>query len=216
MGTDLQCPLCGGAAAAPFWRAANSSDYFRCAACDLVFLEPNARLSAAEEKAQYQKHNNDTRDPRYQEFVRPLVEEIEKRFLPAAAVLDFGAGEGPIVSEQLALRGFSATAYDPFFWPDARALEKTYDCIAASEVFEHLFSPGFELRRLRSCLSGEGAMLCVMTLLLEADQDFPSWFYRRDPTHVCFFSRECLTWVQRHFGFSSLEIIGKRIALFRV
>lgn len=177
-------------------------------------MDPASRLSPDEEKARYLLHNNDIADPRYQEFVRPLFEEVGKHVPPAARGLDFGSGTGPVLAEMLTRAGYGIRLFDPYFEPDPEALRYTYDFIVASEVVEHLFHPLEDFTRLKRMLKA-GGLLAVMTLFWEEGIDFASWYYRRDPTHVAFYSQATFRWIGSFCGFPKVWFPSNRIALLR-
>jgi hypothetical protein len=114
------------------------------------------------------------------------------------------------LAHQLAARGYRVELYDPYFHNHPAALAQTYDFIMMTEVAEHLFEPGFELERLRRLIKPGGA-LGIMTALYHSEVDFTSWYYRRDPTHVCFFSEQSILWIQKNLSFSSATITDQRV-----
>ena len=84
--------------------------------------------------------------------------------------------------------GYSSEIFDPFFAPDRTWQQKSYDAVTMVEVAEHLFEPYAELRRIRGVLR-PGGYLVLRTLLHYSDLErFNRWWYRKDPTHVCFYS----------------------------
>ncbi|MGZ3723041.1 MAG: class I SAM-dependent methyltransferase [Bdellovibrionales bacterium] len=205
------CPLCSSPKPSPL---AFSADYFRCGVCDLHFLHPGKRLDPASERARYESHNNDVDDPHYRKFLEPLFHSMRDKISPGGHGLDFGAGPGPALAQMFARHGFPTEVYDPIFWPDRAKLETAYDFVVSSEVVEHLFSPAAEFARLFALLK-PGAYLGLMTLLVEPGVDFANWFYRRDPTHVVFYSRQTMTWIAAHFGFSEMVVVSERIVTMR-
>ena len=38
-----------------------------------------------------------------------------------------------------------------------------------------------------------------MTGMLDSWSDFPDWYYHRDPTHICFYSRHTMQWIAERF-----------------
>ena len=205
----MQCPLCRSSKAKPF-ASEKSLTYFHCEDCDLRFLDSASHLSHVNEKARYDEHNNDSGDPRYRDFLRPLVQAITAR-MPEGHGLDFGAGKDSPIPHMLP-ENFKITPYDPNYFPDKAALARPYDFIAASEVLEHVREPDKEMKLLRSLLK-PGGLLAVMTLLYKPETDFLSWFYRRDPTHVVFYSETTVRWLKEHYQFSKLELLSDRLFL---
>jgi 2-polyprenyl-3-methyl-5-hydroxy-6-metoxy-1,4-benzoquinol methylase len=212
MSPEQKCPLCGELG--QFSSVTNLKRvFFRCPSCDLLFVDPSHLLSPEEEKKRYESHNNDIQDPRYQDFLRPLYEVVHQTFPPTAKGLDFGAGPGPALSEMLKKQGFEIELYDPFFWPNKKVLDTQYDFISASEVVEHFSDPSREFKLLRSLLKPEGALF-VMTLPHTPEVDVRQWYYLKDPTHVCAYSKTTFDWVQRNFGFRKLQFQEPRIVSF--
>ncbi len=187
------CPLCASADHASYHRDARR-DYRRCRRCALVFVPPHQRLGPDAEKAVYDRHENSPDDPGYRRFLSRLFDPLAARLAPGARGLDFGAGPGPTLSVMFEEAGHPMAIYDPFYAPDAAALERTYDFITATEVVEHLFAPGRELERLLGLLA-PGGWLGLMTKRLESAEAFADWHYILDPTHVCFFGEATFRWL---------------------
>jgi hypothetical protein len=109
-------------------------------------------------------------------------------------------------------QGFRMQVYDPYFSPDERVLERAYDFITCTETVEHFYYPNREFKRLNRLLR-DGGWLGVMTEMLESDEQFHDWWYRRDPTHVCFYRRETMNWIAQEFGWR-VEYPRKNVTLF--
>jgi SAM-dependent methyltransferase len=207
------CPLCFSYSAALLYEE-SGREFFACSTCSLAFLARFNRLPPDQEKSRYVQHNNDINDPRYRGFVRPLYEEVRKHVRTGASGLDFGSGTGPVLAEMLRNAGHKVSLFDPFFHKAYKILGRTYDFILTCEVVEHLFDPAAVFLRLRRMLR-DGGVLGIMTLLWEEGIDFASWHYRRDPTHVVFYSQATFRWIQRHYRFSGLWFPADRIVLLR-
>lgn len=184
--------------------------YWHCQRCDFCFREPGQRLSPAHERERYNLH--EPGDERYLKFVEPLVRQIVSRTAPGARGLDFGAGQHPVLSEHLKHLGFAMTCYDPFFWP--AAVDGPFDFIVSCEVVEHLYDPRAEFLKLRRWLR-PGGSLFIMTDLFTNEDTFATWYYRRDPTHVSFYSTRSLAWIREHLNFSHCDVEGRVAVLSR-
>lgn len=207
----MNCILCGGPSQFLFRDEKDPRAYHHCGACDLRFLDPQFRLAAHDEGARYRTHQNDPRDPRYRQFLRPLTDLIEAS--GATDVLDFGCGDGKVVDFVLSPKGIRVANYDPFFVDQPSVLSRTYDFVAASEVIEHVYSPDTVFPRLRSLLR-DGGRLGLMTELWRSELNFETWYYRRDPTHVAFYSGETCEWIREKFQFKFLRIHSTRLVEF--
>jgi hypothetical protein len=206
------CPLCA-APAPPEFALREGRRYLRCSRCSLTFLDPAFRLGPAAERARYETHNNAPDDPGYRAFLARLAVPLLKRLSPGARGLDFGSGPGPTLSGMLSEAGFPTRIWDPFFAPDHSALEERYDFVTCSETAEHFHRPGDEFRRLDGLLR-PGGWLGVMTGVLHPEQDFGTWWYVRDPTHVAFYAPATLQWIaERHRW--TLEVVAPSVILFQ-
>ncbi len=206
----MECPLCFSNAV-PFFCGRHGA-YFSCPTCSSVFLAPENRLDPTAEQDRYARHNNDINDPGYQSFVSPIVEHIRANFTPAHSGLDFGCGTGPVISFMLERDGFSVRKYDPLFRPDRAVFSSMYDFIVCCEVIEHFHEPAKEFQLLRSLLVDDAHVIC-MTHLLSDETDFERWYYKDDPTHVFFYRRETIDFIQRQFRFKCSRI-RDRLVLF--
>lgn len=207
----MVCPLCDHQDAGPF-AGVHGRRYLRCGACLLTFLHPGDRLGPEAERAHYETHENDPADPGYRSFLRRLADPLLARLEPGMEGLDYGSGPGPALSVLLREEGFETANYDPFFAPDARLLDRTWDFVTCTETAEHFFDPGTEFRRLKRLLRRPGR-LAVMTRLLGDDAGFEAWWYTRDPTHVSFYRSETLEWIATAHEWE-LERPAADVALF--
>ena len=174
-------------------------DFLRCVHCSLVFVPRVFHLSPEEEKAHYDTHENRPEDPGYRRFLARLAEPLLARLAPGSSGLDFGCGPGPNLSLMLTEQGHRVALHDPFFHPRPEALAGHYDFITATEVVEHLSRPGAVLDQLWARLN-PGGWLGLMTSRLSADTDFARWYYKNDPTHICFFEAETFLWLGARWG----------------
>jgi hypothetical protein len=202
----MNCPLCHSEGVPVDAR------YLDCTVCLSRFLHPSLFIPPDAEKAEYELHQNDIRDPRYQSFVRPITDAVIANHAPDAPALDYGSGAESVIAHVLSAHGFQMQAYDPFFRRDAALLAQTYDIITCSETVEHFHSPRTEFERLHQMLR-PGGSLYISTLLYHDSIPFANWHYRRDPTHVFLYRRETFEWIAKHLGFDNLQVQGRVITL---
>jgi SAM-dependent methyltransferase len=186
--------------------------YFRCETCDLTFLDPAQRPSLAEERAEYALHRNEPDDPRYRAFLQQALDPLLPRLKAGAKGLDFGCGPGPTLSVMLTGAGYPTADYDPIFRPDAVMLTRTWDFVTCTEVVEHLHQPGEVFAHLDAMLK-PGGVLSIMTERLTPERDFAAWRYRRQPSHVAFYSDKTMAWIGGRFGWRS-SLHGPLVVLF--
>lgn len=205
------CPLCS--ARATHWFADHWRDYYRCPRCALVAVPAGQHPAAAEERAEYELHDNAVEDPGYRRFLSRLAEPLLERLPPGSSGIDFGCGPGPALAAMLEEAGHRTALYDIFYYPDTGVLQPGQDFITATEVVEHLSRPGEELDRLWGLLR-PGGWLAVMTQRLPEREAFAGWRYRRESTHVCFFAAETFRWLAEQWN-AELVLEGRDVALLR-
>lgn len=206
------CPLCSGIPV-PF-HSDGERRFFRCARCSVVFLHPDHRLTPLQEVLRYCEHRNSAEDAAYVQFLSRLADPVGARLVDGARGLDYGCGPTPVLAGMFTAAGYPTESYDPFFLGDEAVHGKKYDFVSCSEVLEHVHDPLSFFRRLDSIVR-RGGLIGIMTRFHGVDTPFHDWWYRRDPTHVCFYCPETMQWIAESFGWS-LEIPDPHIALFTV
>ena len=142
-----------------------------------------------------------------------LFKPLKDKLKDEAKGLDFGCGPGPALAEMLKEDGYGVDLYDPFFFDNERVLTKAYDFITCTETIEHFFEPIKEFKRIDDMLGKEG-VLGVMTTFLSDEKDFGQWYYRKDPTHVAFYSPKTIEVIASMMGWT-YEIPEKDVVLFK-
>lgn len=184
-------------------------NYFHCAECDLIFMEPTERLAPQFEKARYDQHENEDQAG-HRAFLRPLVNEVEnfvqaeKLNLSEVRLLDFGSGPSAALGRMFQEKNFNVTNYDLYYHPDQDALKRPYNIVTSTEVWEHLYSPREDIERMVR-LTKKGGLLAVMTSGHKGGGVFADWYYRRDETHVAFYSEKTMNWIARKFELKILK-----------
>ena len=204
------CPLCRH----PHWEsyfADRCRSYRRCPLCCLVYVPQQDWLSSEEERAEYDRHENDPREPGYRRFLSRLSKPLLERLPPGQIGLDFGCGPGPALSAIMEENGHRMDLYDPFYYNEPSVLDRSYDFICATEVVEHLREPEQVFNDLFKMLV-PGGWLGIMTKLVRSAEAFVSWHYIRDRTHICFYSRDTFVYLAGRFH-ARLELIGDDVIL---
>ncbi len=162
--------------------------YDVCVSCGYTYKRPIYHLDATREKMNYDKHENTMDNEGYVAMFERFLEESVFPYIRSGRALDFGSGPGPVLYELLGRHGFINYHYDPYYHKNPDIYNRSFDLITSTEVFEHLFEPKKVFNQLYYLLE-DGAILAVMTSLRpKSDEDFLTWWYRRDPTHIGFFT----------------------------
>ena len=206
------CPVCRSEDIAGFAEVEGTT-YSRCAQCRARFMDPEHHPSRQAEHAHYAHHENDPTDPRYRRFLSKLSNPLLARLPVGAVGLDFGCGGGSALAAVFEEAGHAMALYDPAFAADTSVLQRTYDVITCTEVIEHLHDPAAIFAQLDRLLR-PGGWLGLMTRFQDDDAGFPTWYYRRDPTHVVFYREETLRWIAEAMGWSC-EIPEPHVAVMR-
>jgi hypothetical protein len=213
----VACEACGAATEAfEIASKKGAREYFRCLACGFTRLSPRFKLSQGEEKKRYLLHRNALSDKGYADFLAVFLEKAIKPFArPGARILDFGSGPEPALSAILEESGYPCDRYDPFFARTRLWKTRSYDLIALHEVVEHLWQPAEVFKRLIPRLAPGGAISIRTRFLPARPEDFASWWYRMDPTHVSFFTIDSLFAFFSPQGLAASKISPPDIAVFR-
>lgn len=189
----MQCPLCLQEETEVYYHDKERS-YQLCLVCNLVFVPSTYFLSAKEEKARYDLHENDKKNDGYKQFLMQLVTPMLRYLKPGDLGLDFGSGPEPELGALFNLYDFNVELYDHFYANTSQVLNQQYNFITAAEVVEHLHHPAQVFQLLIGLLNPHG-VLGLMTNFLPNKDAFSSWWYKNDPTHVCFYSEATFAWI---------------------
>ncbi len=206
----MNCLLCESPKTSAFAVKMNPAcDYFHCVQCDLIFMDTNMRMLPEEEKIRYDLHQNQDSSG-YRQFLQPLIHDIQNysskvsKPLSKLKILDYGCGPTAFLSKLLLEYSNDTINYDPFYFPDKHTLQATYDVITSTEVWEHFCNPRKEIARMAKLLKNFG-LLAIMTASHPGVGPFHNWQYRRDMTHVVFFSEITMKWISDHFNFDLVK-----------
>lgn len=207
----MSCRLCLSGNLIPV-KGADKREYFLCANCKLISVDPKFFLEEDREKERYLEHNNSIEQAGYVQFlnraVTPALSFINKDMVG----LDYGCGYSATLSEMLKEQGYICENYDPFFFENE--LNKKYDFIFCIETFEHFFYPRKDISKISSLLKDSG-ILIVMTDLWKSLEQFARWHYTRDDAHVAFYGFDTFDYICKTFGYERLYDDGGRVMVLR-
>ncbi len=207
----MNCTLCNGARVKLF-KKIKYKNYYKCADCDLVFLDKKHYLNIDEEKIRYDFHQNNIEDKAYVEFLNRVIKPTKSFIQNDDIGLDFGCGPNPVLAKLIENSGNNCDFYDPIYFPNLP--EKKYNFIFATECFEHFYSSNNELKKILNLLSPNG-ILAIMTELNNKSEKFSDWYYIKDPTHVCFYSENTVEFICKTFGFELIYSDKKRVFVLK-
>ena len=215
MSTEFEnspCPLCLSLET-QFYHQDKRRCYLQCNQCQLVFVPNQFHLTSAQEKAEYDKHDNNSADEGYKRFLSSTWTPLKTRLLqqkqPSTLGLDFGCGEGAVLSQMAQADGFNMRNYDLYYFPDNSVLECKYQFITLTEVIEHIADAQQVWQLLDRLLEASG-ILAIMTKRVLNQQAFANWHYKNDLTHICFYSEFTFGYLATKFNWT-FEIIDKDV-----
>lgn len=208
----MHCPLCKSRFNSTIQPKHDRRHYLLCQNCGLISVPPEFHVSPAAEIHRYEEHNNRLDDEGYLNFLLRLVNPALPFINSSHSGLDFGCGPVKGIAHLLEKQNISCDSYDPFFFPELP--NKSYDFIFASECFEHFFSPKNEIKKLLEMLTPNGHLF-VMTEIFHSLERFSTWYYKRDATHVSFFSMKTWEYICETYSLTMLYSDQKRIFLLQ-
>jgi len=187
----------------PYLTSGENREYWLCLQCRAIFVPAQFHISPDEEVKRYLEHENSLENEGYVQMFEKKISILQAYEIKSA--LDYGCGYEPVLKALLKRQGIEADAYDPNFFPDIH-LDRYYDLVISTETFEHFRSPAQEIERIAERVT-PGGILAIMTRFYPAGDEkllpdlFADWFYKRDPTHIIFYSTKTFEWLAKNIGF---------------
>jgi len=206
------CRLCRVTAGRKPLKSDNGREYLLCTNCKLISLHPQYFLSREKEIERYLTHNNGLHNEGYVEFLNRAIKPALKYINKEMQGLDYGCGPTPTLSKLLKNEGYDCGDYDPLFVENP--LNKKYDYIFSTEVFEHFFDPQEEIRKIYDLLNTDG-ILIVMTEHWKAPENFSRWYYIKDPSHTAFYNASTFEHICETFGFEKIYDDENRVIILK-
>jgi hypothetical protein len=189
----ISCPICNSPSESFFDKQLNIF-FYECKNCFLFFK--NNFLNEDEEKKRYDLHDNSIDNQGYVNYLKEFINNYILDYIDnykQTNLLDFGSGSNQVLINIFKkyysnYQNVNLYSYDKYFDNNENWKNNKYDIIVTTEVLEHLAKPLEELKLLHD-LMNKNSYLIIMTNFHNNDKtDFLKWWYRRDPTHLSFFS----------------------------
>ncbi|MEZ2658911.1 class I SAM-dependent methyltransferase [Aneurinibacillus aneurinilyticus] len=212
---NQKCKICGSDTREFLDKQFNVT-YYHCGICEFISKDEATIVSPEDEKAEYDLHNNSYDDEGYLKMFRRFYDRSIKDFANGGhAALDFGSGPEPVFARLLSEEyGYHTDVYDLYYSPIKVYEGKEYDLITSTEVVEHLKEP-MEYFRLFKDLLKENGLLAIMTLFHPRDDEkFCAWYYRRDKTHISFYTPKTMAYIAKELQMQVRYIDEKRYCSF--
>ena len=212
----MSCQICSHSTQEVFHHD-HKSVYTYCQNCECIALKRSFYVDAFHEKKQYDNHHNSLENEGYVKMFEDFLDFFwDDLSTQTKEILDFGSGPTPVLSFLMQKRGATVACYDKFYCENKSVFQQNrYDAITSTEVFEHLDAPIETLKTLGKCLK-KGGYLAIMTLFHDNHENhFWRWWYRRDPTHIVFYTPKTFEILSALCGFKLIRHDKKRIILLQ-
>jgi len=191
-------------------------DFYHCKACGFFFKDPTHYLDATQEIKVYENHNNSFESPGYVEMFENFINVTFRPYLSTIqTVLEFGCGPGPVLAKLLKMQGLHVSTYDKFFSPEKVYENRHYDLITSTEVLEHIDDPNAIMQFFHTHLQAQGYLAIMTQFHDNTAKAFLSWWYRKDPTHICFYTPHTFEVLAQKHGFKVLYYDTKKNILLQ-
>ncbi len=213
MMNSIQCPLCSYQSNPADVLMSSNRSFIKCRQCWLIYALPQDLPNPQKEMQRYENHKNSIKDEGYVKFLNQAIEPALPYLQAESAILDYGCGPVPVLSQILKNKGYNCDNYDPFFYP--QELNPPYHAVFSTEVFEHFHHPAKEIEKITDLLVANGVLVLMTEFYRDMDH-FKNWWYTRDFTHVEFYHIKTIEYISRHFGYELLFTDHRRVVILEL
>lgn len=213
----MECKICG-APTRKFYDKQFDNDYFYCASCEFIARDEEKIVNQTMEKSTYDQHQNTYENEGYVNMFKDFLDRAVMPYVrEGKSGLDFGSGPGPVLSQLLSKEyKYDMAIYDLYYAPQTTYKNTTYDLLTCTEVVEHLKDPLSYFKHFKELVK-PGGVIGIMTLFHPRDDSkFCDWHYRRDMTHIAFFTPKTMEKISELLDMELLYCDLKRCCSFRI
>lgn len=211
----MNCNICNSNTNLLYDRQFNLN-YYHCPNCDLIFIDPEHIVSKQEELRIYELHNNSLANKGYVQMFREFIARAITPYQSnTKTILDFGSGPEPVLAHLLQEEGYDVDIYDIYYAPQKIYHDKIYDLITLTEVIEHLKDPVKTLEMLYKRLKPQGIMAITTLFHPKNNESFQDWWYRRDETHISFYTHTTINVLAEIFEMKVLTLGPKNLCVLQ-
>jgi len=189
--------------------------YSVCENCGFIFKNIEFHPNLEKELKQYTCHNNSFESAGYVKIFEDLISEYIKPLNIHGKVLEYGSGPGPVLKELLMREELDVYDFDPIFNDNKDYENHRYQLITSTEVAEHFKDPLREFSHLFSLLDEKGYLLIVTKFRNMDLNEFLNWWYRRDSTHLSFYTIKAFKEIEKKFNFSIIINNNVNVIIFQ-
>lgn len=192
----------------------DESEYFECHNCGLIFQKREQLPHYYEEKKRYLEHENNLASQDYLNYLEESTKRIFQFPISKKSLLDYGCGPVKALEKIWGDEFEYIASFDPIFHKNMDFELETFDVICCVEVIEHFYSPAESFEKIDSLLSQAGYVL-FRTEFQDQMKALENWWYRKDPTHVCFYNSQSWKYLEKKFNWKLVLEEDRRYAIFQ-
>ena len=189
--------------------------FYRCKFCGFSFVDPIFYPDIETQKCRYELHNNSEKQKGYVDFLSNIIEHALFYKKNPEKVLDFGSGPNPLTVKLLKERNIDVYAWDIFFANESFPAQETFDIVLCIEVAEHFIDPQKDFCDIARTLKQDGFAFVHTHISPQKDEDFLSWWYIQDITHISFYSKKSLEILASMNALDLISIEKEKLSIFK-
>lgn len=192
--------------------------YWYCRHCKGFFMDIFEQLPKDEQKKRYLLHDNSLQNKGYKEYLDKIIKKsadyyqrYDKKYKNLIHIFDFGSGPIPALTQLLAQKKYfteniCVKHWDPLFFAYDTGFKTGADIIFCIEVVEHFENPQKDFKKLAD-VGAKNSIFFIKTQPAPSSiQQFTTWWYKEDATHVAFYSQQALVYCAKNAGLELLEL----------